>query len=193
MLIFGMALVFFAKMLRPALAAIIETIPAASAYDFILDVLPVISASWIIYIYIYLMTAASILLIVTKFYYKPIDLPYVAFVFAFAMILTDILFTVTVVGPPLNFTNTWLAWDFNKDLFPSMHVGAPFIAFLLADRRWVKAILLAVTAIMVAVVLLMHTHYTIDAIGAIFIFFGLWCLCDKYLKNFLRRAYFARR
>ena len=75
MLAFGLALVFFAKMLRPALAAIIETIPAASAYDFVLAVLPVISSSWIIYIYIYLMTASSMLLIATKFYYRPIDLP----------------------------------------------------------------------------------------------------------------------
>lgn len=192
MLAFAMAVVVFAKLLRPVLAALIEKIPAGTAYDFVLDILPVISSSGIIYVYIYGLAAAIVFLMFSKVYYAPTDLPYTIIVFALAMILADIMWTLTVLGPPHNFVNSWLFFDYNKDLCPSMHVGTMFLGFLVADRRWVKGIMFGATVVIALVVLFMHTHYTLDVLAAFFVIYGIWALCEKHLKNFLRRAYFCK-
>lgn len=181
-----------AKTLRPILASRIEQIPAGTAFDFILDILPVISSNWIIYAYWLIPISLMVFIAVTKFYYNAEDFPYCALVYAIAMLLTDILFTVTILGPPANFTNSWFAFDFNKDLFPSMHVGAMWLGLLLSDRKWIKIVMLVVTLVMSAIVLLMHTHYTIDVLGAIFIFYGVFAFSEKYIKNILRRAYLSK-
>lgn len=189
MFLLALSLSVFAKVLRPVLSSRIEQIPAGSAYDFLLDALPVISANWIIVLYWAIPISLLVLAIGAKIYYNLEDLPYFGLVCAFGMILTDVFFTVTVLGPPHNFVNSWFVLDFNKDLFPSMHIGSIWLWFLMADKKWVKTILLVGLIVVSAIVLLMHTHYTIDVLGAIFIFYALFALCEKYLKPLLRNAY----
>jgi len=188
MLAFAIGVVMCGNVLRAAAAAVVERVPAGAPFDIVLSSVPFVGSS-IVYVYVQFLAASTIFFIITKFYYKPVDLPYMIFMFAAGMVLNAIMFSVTIFGAPDVLYNAPVAWACTKDLFPSWHVGTPIVGFLLADRRWVKAIMLAVTVIMCITVLLMRVHYTIDVIGAIFVFYGMVMLGEKYMKKRLRRSY----
>jgi len=79
-----------------------------------------------------------------------------------------------------------------NDSFFSGHTGLPFLmALLYWDRRWLRMIFIAVSAVFAAVVLLGHLHYTIDVLSAFFIAYGVYRISRKLFAEdeaFLRAS-----
>lgn len=55
-----------------------------------------------------------------------------------------------------------------KDLFFSGHVASIWLYFLCAEKKYIKAYLIAATLLMSIMILCMRVHYTYDVYGAIF-------------------------
>jgi hypothetical protein len=64
---------------------------------------------------------------------------------------------------------------FGADLFFSGHTGMPFLGVLAFWHvRWIRYLLMAVSAYFATVVLLGHLHYSIDVLAAFFITYGIF-------------------
>ena len=63
-----------------------------------------------------------------------------------------------------------------NDLFFSGHTGLPFLGFLVFSNKVMKGFMLTASIIMVATVLLMHVHYSIDVASAYFITYGIYTM-----------------
>ncbi len=73
---------------------------------------------------------------------------------------------------------------FKGDLFFSGHTAIPFILTLVFwDKKWIRYILLASTAILAFSTLAMKLHYSIDVFAAFFIAHSLFIVCRKIFKK----------
>ena len=83
--------------------------------------------------------------------------------------------------------NVSLVFYGTRDLFPSGHTGSLFIlAFLLKKNLWVRGLVFVLATVMGLAVVLMHVHYTIDVLGAVFIAYAVYAFFEKHVAPWAR-------
>lgn len=84
-----------------------------------------------------------------------------------------------MTGPNMMYMGT-------RDLFPSGHTGA-LLAFLLHVKKNLVVRYLAFFSLglVASGVILMHVHYTIDVLGAVFMAYAVYSFSDRHLKKYL--------
>ena len=119
-------------------------------------------------------------------YYRPADAPFIFLTLGIFLLARGLLFSATVLGAPeVRFDDAPFSqvvfpfknFYFTQDLFPSGHVGKPFVMGLLARGSGWRWFFILNAILMGILVQLNHVHYTIDIAGGFFVGYGVYRLC----------------
>lgn len=89
---------------------------------------------------------------------------------------------LTFLGIPEGVEQTRTFFTQGGDLFFSGHVALPFmVALVYWDNKILRSLYLGFTFVMATEVLLGRFHYSIDVFGALFITYGVYSFCKKYI------------
>jgi len=156
--------------------------------DLILNAIPTVDLS---IIFAYGMTIIILVLILYPFFFNIKELHRVLIHLSLLTLARSIFITLTHLKQPSDAIITTLPRIyelivFRNSLFFSGHVGFSFLGFLLyrEKSKFLKYFFLIATLVMIATVLLMHVHYSIDVFAALFITYGVY----KIGENLLRRV-----
>ena len=163
-----------------------DNFQGAGISDLILDNIPALQLSLLFVVSIFFLMAV---LIIYPLFFK---VDYLAFVIAqmallvlirsFSMILTHMPVPEGAIF--VDFPSMINLWNFDNDLFFSGHVAIPFLGYLLFKKSKIRYFFLLGTALMVALVLLTHRHYSIDVFAAFFITYGSYRFFNWiFIKN----------
>jgi hypothetical protein len=119
---------------------------------------------------------------------NPQKIPFVLKSIALFIIVRSVFICLTHIGPfPVRAIidpESWInKFTFGGDLFFSGHTGLPFLmALIFWNSRRVRILFLATSVLFAVVVLLAHLHYSIDVLGAFFITYSIFHLCQVLFK-----------
>ncbi len=153
--------------------------------DLILDHVRPVDVSFF-YVYGYMFLCSALLLYPFLFHIRTLHI--VVSQFSFLVMLRSIFITLTHLQTPPDAISVHFPWifqglSFENDMFFSGHTAIPFLGFLLF-RGWIRYLFLCGSIFMGTVVLLTHTHYSIDVFSAFFI---TYC-CYKIGKVVIRKT-----
>ena len=160
-----------------------------SVTDIILDSVPVVNVNFVLDKgAIIFMLFISVLMIL-----EPRRIPFMLKSIAVFVVIRSLFMTLTHLAPPPY--QSYIDTDaviINRissgdDLFFSGHTGMPFLlALSFWDKKWLRYIFIAMTAIGGVAVLLGHLHYSIDVFSALFITYGIFVIAKKvFARDYL--------
>ncbi len=152
----------------------VEETGKAIASDLILDLIPVFDLSFI-FIYGYIFVIA--ILLVYPLIYDPKDFHKVVSQFSLIILIRSFFITLTHLKAPADaiiadVPEILSFMSFTNDLFFSGHTAAPFLGYLIFQKRRIRILFFIMTIVLASTVLLMHVHYSIDVFAALFITLG---------------------
>ncbi len=155
--------------------------------DLILNNLPSIDLS-IIYVYGFLFVL--IMLLIYPMIFNARKFPYLLEQFSLLVFLRSIFISLTHLSAPAGevikeLPNFFAFLDFPNALFFSGHTAVPFLGYLIYRKEKLGKLFLIMTGVMMATVLFMHVHYSIDVFAALFIAYGSYKI-GEYL--FLQKS-----
>lgn len=187
-LIISLIILFVAFQLFNITGKYAESQNAPALGDWIHDHLHVIDLNWLVsWGYPVIITLLSLFFIIKE----PKNINKFVIMVSAMMIIRGLFYSMTHLGAPLIRIDdvTDIAGiktlDYTKDLFFSGHISVPFLGFLIAKNKKVKALSLLASIIMGFGVLAMHVHYSIDVFGGYFIVFGMFYIINKYLGKYI--------
>jgi hypothetical protein len=153
--------------------------------DIILDNIPVFNVSFV-FIYGTLLWWTCLILVLIA---KPTRIPFTLKSISLFILVRSVFVMLTHIAPaqghlilPLN--NPLDDFTFGGDLFFSGHTGLPFLmALLFWELKFYRYAFLASSVIFAVVVLLGHIHYSIDVLGAYFITYTIFHMCEKFFAK----------
>jgi len=160
-----------------------------SVTDIILDSVPVVNVNFVLDKgAIIFMLFISVLMIL-----EPRRIPFMLKSIAVFVVIRSLFIILTHLAPPPY--QSYIDTDaviINRissgdDLFFSGHTGMPFLlALSFWDKKWLRYIFIAMTAIGGVAVLLGHLHYSIDVFSALFITYGIFVIAKKvFARDYL--------
>jgi membrane-associated phospholipid phosphatase len=162
----------------------LQGVPSARVFDYVLSVLPVVQNSVTLGLYVYLYIGAVVFGLAYLAYKEPKKLPLALAMLGVFVIIGNLFFVATVLEPPQERPPRILnGFDFDKDLFPSKHVGLTFLLGLLTQVLWLRYLLFGVSVILGIDILLLHIHYSFDILGGYVVAYAVYKLSEKYLKK----------
>ncbi len=164
-----------------------DKVGSASVTDIILDHIPVVN---LMLAYI----LGSIIVTFVLFFYPSIfkvkELYVVICQFSLLYIIRSFFISLTHLTKPVDSLilqtpafGKFFMLAFQNDLFFSGHTAEAFLGFLLFRKTKVGIFFLIATIGMMATVLLMHVHYSIDVFAALFIAYGSYKIGEWLFKK----------
>ena len=153
--------------------------------DMVLDNIPY----WDIdYLYDIFCLAAGILFVIYIIDKKAFrKIPYFLLLLGIFQILRGIFIVLTPLGNPPLFDGTHGMFNgFSKyeyGVYPSGHVGAVFLYYLLSEGKIYRAIFLACITVIIIALFLARGHYSIDILSGILFAYAVKAFGDKYLER----------
>ena len=153
--------------------------------DAILDYIPTINLSFLFY---YGMALVIALLFIYPLFFKVKELHVVISQFSLLIMIRSFFVSLTHLGTPIGAvlakTSTfWNFFDPQNALFFSGHTSWSFLGFLLFRKEKIGILFLISTIVMMATVLFMHVHYSIDVFAALFITYGSYQIGNWFFKK----------
>jgi hypothetical protein len=148
----------------------VSSTKTAHVPDLILDHIGPIDASFF-YTYGYMLLCSVLLLYPFFFHIRTLHIVVSQFSFLVMLRAIFIMFTHLETPPdaiPVHFPGLFQGLCFENDMFFSGHTAIPFLGFFLF-KGWLKYFFLCGSIFMGTVVLITHTHYSIDVFSAFFI------------------------
>lgn len=188
-LIVGIGVLMFAFIVNYRAAAYTSTVRVLSVGDLILDYIPTMDLTYMYTFGIYV-TAAVIFLY--PILYKPELAPFTFKTVAAFILIRSFFISLTHLGAPANYFALPQMDDqpglfrlfYMNDLFFSGHTGFPFLgALLFWENKYLRWILIAMSAGQAVTVLFMHVHYSIDVFSAWFITYAIYEVSDKVFNK----------
>lgn len=148
----------------------VETRPGATLADPVLNHLPNIDLTWVIFPLIYGSVIAAIMLLAVH----PKRLVFALQLYALVVASRMLAMYLLPLDPPVNMillrdpivelfaTGTAPT----RDLFFSGHTATMFMLYLTAENRIARTVFLVLTFVIAIALLLQHVHYTIDVLAA---------------------------
>lgn len=142
--------------------------------DIILDNIPTLDID---FLFIWGITIILAVLFLYPLLFKVKDLHIVISQFSLLILIRSFFITLTHLSMPVDaliytVPKFFAYLDFKNALFFSGHTAWPFLGFLLFRGEKIKWFFLIATFVMMATVLFMHVHYSIDVFAALFITYG---------------------
>ena len=184
-IIFSIFLLILATVINYNAGIYVNEKGSAAVTDFILDNIGPYDLSFS-FIYIWLTLVG--LMIFYPIIFKVNMFHRVLGQFSFLIIIRSFFITLTHLKTPLtaihaSFPGAISTLAFQNDLFFSGHTAVPFLGFLIYKGHKIRWFFLAGSILMATTVLLMHQHYTIDALAAYFITYGTFKIA-KFFSPF---------
>ncbi|MEM4625307.1 MAG: hypothetical protein QXJ28_00860 [Candidatus Pacearchaeota archaeon] len=112
------------------------------------------------------------------------EIPYVLTLLGFLNIIRGIFLVLTPFGNPTSSYSALISgWDFlDYGVYPSGHVGAAFLAFLLTIEKTRYYVLLSCFGVIISL-LLAKGHYSIDIFSGIIFAYAIYSFGEKNLRN----------
>jgi membrane-associated phospholipid phosphatase len=120
---------------------------------------------------------------------RPWRIPFTLKSISLFVFIRSIFITLTHLGLPIDHiaipaSNILDKISFGDDLFFSGHTGLPFLlALIFWDHRVWRIFFLFASVFFAAVVLMGHLHYSIDVLGAYFITYTIFHMCQGFFKK----------
>ena len=73
---------------------------------------------------------------------------------------------------------------FTKDLFFSGHTATLIYLLLIAQKQWLKKLLLLISILVIAAILYQRVHYSIDVLGGILFAWGVYKITIFFEEKF---------
>lgn len=153
--------------------------------DVILNNIPVFDVDWF---FVYGAVAFWIF-IIGLCVVKPHRIPFTVKSISLFILVRSVFVSLTHIGPfptqiTLDVSNLLSKFTFGGDLFFSGHTGLPFLmALVFWDNRPLRIFFILCSVAFGIVVLLGHLHYSIDVLGAFFITYSIYRLCELFFKK----------
>ena len=151
--------------------------------DFLFEHLPYLNVLFIADLVILIAIVSFIIFIIKKKKFK--EIPFYATVVGIYYLTRSALIYATPMSNPY-LGSSWFKIFPSGGMFPSGHIGLTFILFLFTlnnkSKNW-NIYFIVLIIFEIASMLLSRGHYTIDIVGAIFIAYCIWKICDNYLKK----------
>lgn len=189
-IVLGGVLAFF-----PSFFAIIEARDGNPMQDQLLNYLPAVDVSGVIFALIW----GTALLCAVRLVNQPKRL--LRFMISYLFVCLTRMLTIWLVPlePPKDLielidplSNAFYNGSFvTKDLFYSGHTATVFLMYLVMQKRWDRRITLLATVLVGVGVLVQHVHYTIDVLAAPFFAYLAWWLAGKITARLILRNSFA--
>lgn len=162
------ALIIILMMMKDFLLYI-ESRPGVVINDPILNLIPPVNLTWLIFLLIYAGIAVGVILL------KPIQLVFAMQLYVLVVVTRMAAMYLVPLEPPVQMI---LLRDpfveffgdgraLTRDLFFSGHTATLFVLFLASEGRWIKVAFLLLTTIVAIALLMQHVHYTIDVFVAL--------------------------
>lgn len=183
-LIVGLILLFAGFAVNLLASHYTETFPALRVGDLILDNIPIIDLTFLYRTGIFVIIGITVLYPAV---FAPEKAPFTAKTFAAFLMIRSFFISLTHLGAPESFyalpqgadQSEFIRFFYINDLFFSAHTGIPFLSALLFwNDKFIRYLMLVSSAIMGAVVLFMHVHYSIDVFSAYFITYSIFIVSD---------------
>lgn len=163
----------------------VDELHAVQASDIILDNIPVVNLS---FLYIYGSILIITLLILYPLLFRVKKLHVVLSQLSLLIMIRSFFITLTHLKVPANAVTMTIPKiynliTFNNDLFFSGHTAVAFLGFLIFRKEKIGIFFLVSTFVMMATVLLMHVHYSIDVFAALFITYGSFKIGEWLFKT----------
>jgi hypothetical protein len=120
---------------------------------------------------------------------RPGRIPFTLKSISLFVLIRSIFITLTHLGLPADHvvipaSNILDKVSFGDDLFFSGHTGLPFLlALIFWDHKLWRYFFFAASVFFAGVVLAGHLHYSIDVLGAYFITYTIFHLCQRFFKK----------
>ncbi len=164
------------------LARHLQATPSAQVFDYVLSFIPVVQNAITINTYIYVYIFGIIFAAAVLAYKEPRKLPLALLIAGLFILVSNLFFSTTILEPPQDRPDRLIAgFEFDKDLFPSKHVGLPFLLGLVTQILWLRYLMFSLSVILGIDVLLLHIHYSFDVLGGYVIAYAVYKLAHKYL------------
>ena len=187
-LIFGFCILIATFFLNNVMSTYADKVSGPSVHDLFLDAIPEQNVD---FIFFWVALAWCITLFIYHLF-RPAQLSFLLWGFALFIIVRSFFITLTHLGPPVTSSviPPYLTfYSFHSDMFFSGHVGGPFFFALLTSNRVMRTVALAYTLFMIVIVLIAHTHYSIDIFASLFISHSL----SVIMKKFENKYFFNRQ
>ncbi len=164
------------------LARYLQAVPSRGVFDYPLALIPVIQNAITINVYVYLYIFGIIFAAAVLAYKEPRKLPLALLIAGLFILVGNLFFSTTILEPPPDRPDRLIAgFEFDKDLFPSKHVGLPFVIGLVTQILWLRYLMFGLSVILGIDVLLLHIHYSFDVLGGYVVGYAVYKLAHKYL------------
>lgn len=120
---------------------------------------------------------------------RPWRIPFTLKSISVFVLIRSIFITLTHLGLPIDHiaipaSNVLDKISFGDDLFFSGHTGLPFLlALIFWEHRLWRYFFFSASLFFAAVVLMGHLHYSIDVLGAYFITYTIFHMCEKFFPQ----------
>lgn len=188
LIIISLVFLIIAIILNHAANTYVEKKTPMPATDLILDNIPSINLSFIFVFGFILIIAIPLLY---TLFFKVKELHKVIGQFSLLVMIRSFFITLTHLGLPqdsinFNTSDLYSYFVFQNDMFFSGHVAISFLGFLIYRKEKIGKFFLVMTFVMMATVLFMHVHYSIDVFAALFITYGSFKIGEWLFKRFDR-------
>lgn len=158
--------------------------------DPVLNLLPAVNVSNIVFAIIWSMALLTII--------RCIQQPQIFLIFLWGFIFLSLSRFISILLLPLNppkalielkdpLSNTFYGSKFiTKDLFYSGHTATQFLMFLCLQKKWDKLVTLLSSIAIGILVLVQHVHYSIDVVAAPICTFAIFLLAKKLTSKALK-------
>lgn len=155
----------------------VEARPGATLIDPLLNHLPTIDLTWVIFPLIYGSVIAAIVLLLTH----PKRLVFALQLYALVVVSRMLAMYLLPLDPPMQMillrdpiVELFATGEApTRDLFFSGHTATMFMLYLTAENAIARKVFLLLTFVIAAALLLQHVHYTIDVLAAfVFVYAG---------------------
>ena len=158
--------------------------------DPVLNLLPAVNVSNIVFAIIWSMALITIV--------RCIQQPQIFLIFLWGFIFLSLSRFISILLLPLNppkalielkdpLSNTFYGSKFiTKDLFYSGHTATQFLMFLCLQKKWDKLVTLLSSIAIGILVLVQHVHYSIDVVAAPICTFAIFLLAKKLTSKALK-------
>ena len=182
--IIGLVLVFS---FLPFFFQIIEKRPGVQLNDWVLNRLPALDISLVIFIFIW----SAALLAFIRVYQQPDIFVLMAWSYLLLTVIRMITLSLVALNPPkyllelkdplsnLFYGNTFIT----KDLFFSGHTSTIFMIYLCLQKKSDRVFSLLASLVVAFLLLVQHVHYTVDVVAAPFFAYGCVWLAKKIVGS----------
>ncbi len=167
----------------PFFFAYIQQRPGIQLHDFILSKLPSEDVSVTIFSVIYFSVIISIR--------RALKYPQLFLTYMWAYTILNFVRMTSIylfpLEPPIGLVSLsdpllvpfYGKTSITKDLFFSGHVSSVFLGLLVVTEKWEKILMIIAVAVVAALLLVQHIHYTIDVVTAPFFVYFIYLLAKK--------------